>query len=212
MGQLAVPLLIASTAVSAVGTIASGHAAEQQGLAQQQQMIAEGQAKKKAMDFEAAQLDIQAKNEFALGQREAQQFKRQKDLALSRSTAVSAASGFTATDPTALANADEITRYGTLQEQMAMFGGGSKAEELRLSAAGRRFSGDSALQSAYASGEAAATAGRNARNASYFSAGGTILGSLSGMAGKYGGTSKGFTPYRNSGGALVINQYGSRYG
>lgn len=211
MAQLALPALIASTAISAVGTIASGHAAEQQGRALQQQYIQQGQANKQAMEFEAEQLENQAKTEFALGQREMFEKRRGKELALSSLTARSAASGFSATDPTTLALGDEISRYGTYQEQASMYGGEAAAEGLNLSAAGRRFSGEQGLRSAIASGEAAAASGRAARNASYFGAAGTILGGLSGMAGKYGSPS-GFTPYRSANGPLIINQYGSRYG
>lgn len=201
--------------VSAVGTIAAGREAERAGLAEQQRLIQEGQARQTALEFEAAQLDIQAKNERALGQREAFQKKREKNLALSRLQTVAAGSGFTATDPTALALADEISKYGTLQEQTALYGGEAEAERLKLAAAGRRFSGQSALTSAYAQGAAAAESGRAARRASMFSAAGTILGGISGMAGKYGGGSTGgryaggFTPHQSAGGPLVINRYGS---
>ena len=212
MAALAVPALIASTAISAVGTIASGQAAARQGEALQQQYIQQGQAQQQAAEFEAAQFDIQAKNEFASGQRDMLEKRRNKKLALSTLQARSASSGFSATDPTTLALGDEISRYGTYQEQFSLYGGENAAVGSRLAAAGRRFSGEQALRSSYASGEAAAEAGRAARTSSYFNAAGTILGGISGMAGKYGGTSSGFTPYTNSSGALVLNRYANRYG
>lgn len=210
MAALAVPALIAGTAVSAIGSIASGNAAKRQADMEAQRIQAEAYARRQALEFEAAQLDNQAKTEFALGQRDMLEKRRGKEMALSTLQARSAASGFSATDPTALALGDEISRYGTLQEQMSLFGGESQAEGLKLSAAGRRFTGESGVQAAAATADAVRASGRSARTAGYFNAAGTVLGSIAsyGMAGKYG-SSGGFTPYRNSGGALVINRYGS---
>jgi hypothetical protein len=182
------PLLLlqaAGTVVSAAGTIASGQSANRIGQMERDRLVAQGIATKQASDYEAAQLDIQANDEFASAQREAQQQGRQKRLALSRLQAVGAAGGFTATDPSSLALADEIEKYGTLQEQMSMYGGESRRSGLRAAAEGRRFSGDSALASAYASGDIAAAEGRSKRDASYMSAAGTIISSGSSMYEKY---------------------------
>jgi len=154
---------MAAAGVTAVGTIAAGNAAK-----------AEGELKQRAYEFEAKQLDIHAKEEKAVGQREMLQLRRQKELALSGLTTRAAASGFTATDPTALALADEISRYGTLQEQLALYGGEARGEEMKLAAAGARFSGYQAAE-----------AGRAKQKYGYLSAGGTILGGISSMAEKY---------------------------
>lgn len=137
---------VASTGVTAAGTIAAG---------KQQEAAAK---------FEAQQLEMRAKEEQAAAQREAEQYRRKKDMALSTLQARSASSGFTATDPTTLAIADEIARYGTMQEQMAMYGGKS-----------RRAGNEAQAQAARMEGAAA-------RQGSYYSAAGTILGGISTVA------------------------------
>ena len=141
---------LAGTAVTAMGTIAAGKAAQQ------------------SANYEAAQLDMKAKEEQAASQREAQEYGRRRDLALSELTNKAAASGFSATDPTSLALADEIARYGTFQEQMAMYGGQSRREGLQNEATGKRFEG------------AAKRMGAN------YSAAGTILGGVSSFADRFG--------------------------
>lgn len=172
LATIAAVASIASAGVTAVGTIAGG---QQQAAFLEQQ----GREQQRAAEFEAAQLNIQAKNETALAQRERMQIQRQKKLALSSLTARAAGSGFSATDPTALALADEIEKYGTLQEQMAAYGGRVRSNELNLSAGARRFSGARALEAGY-------TQAGLTRTNSLFSAGGTILGGISSFAEKYG--------------------------
>jgi hypothetical protein len=134
---------------------------------QAQGTIAAGKAAQQSANYEAQQLDLKAKEEQAAAQRDALELRHKKDLTLSELQANSAASGFSATDPTALALADEITKYGTVQEQMAMYGGASRREGLEAQAAGRRMEGKAARQGAA------------------YSAAGTILGGISSMADKY---------------------------
>jgi hypothetical protein len=117
--------------------------------------------------FEAAQLEERGQEEEAAAQREAEQLRRRRDLALSRLTARSAASGFSATDPTALNLGEDIARYGTYQENLATFGGRSRRAGLEAQADAARFSGDAA------------------RQASYWRAGGTILTGVGSLASKY---------------------------
>jgi hypothetical protein len=158
MAELAVISAIAGLAgsgISAMGTLAAGKAAQQ------------------SANYEAQQLEIKAKEEQAAAQREAQEHSRRKDLALSEVQAKSAASGFSATDPTTLAIADEIARYGSMQEQMAMYGGTSRRAGTEAQAVGRRFEGAAA------------------RQGSKYSAAGTILGGISTMAGKYASSASG---------------------
>lgn len=154
---------VASAGMTAAGTIAAGQAAR-----------AQGEAEQTAANFEAKQLEIKSNDEFAAGQQQANQLRRQKKLALSTLQNRAAGSGFAATDPTSLALADEISTYGTLQEQMALYGGQGRAEDMNLNAAARRFSGASS-----------AAMGRARETGSYLSAGGTILGSVSTMADRY---------------------------
>jgi len=152
MAELAVISAIAglaSSGIAAYGTLAAGKSAQQ------------------AANYEAAQLDVKAKEEQAASQREAFEYKRRKDMALSELQNKGAASGFSATDPTSLALADEISKYGTMQEQMAMYGGESRRTGIEAQAYGRRMEGAAARQGAA------------------YSAAGTILGGISTMAGKY---------------------------
>ena len=140
---------IAGTAVTAAGTIAAGKNAEA------------------SAKFEAQQMEAKGKEEQAASQREADEYRRRKNLALSKLQSNSAASGFTATDPTALALADEISKYGTFQEQMANYGGASRRAGLEDQAAGRIMEG------------------KAARRGSMYSAAGTILGGVATMADRY---------------------------
>jgi hypothetical protein len=153
-------------------------------VVQAQGTIAAGKQAKVAADYEAAQLDIKAKEEQAAAQREGFEHQRKKELALSELTTKSAASGFSATDPTSLALADEIEKYGTVQQQMAMYGGTSRRAGIEAQAEGRRMEG-----------KAAVTGARSA-------ALGTILGGISSMAGKFA------QPYGKSSGASGGGYYG----
>jgi hypothetical protein len=140
---------VAGTAVTAAGTIAAG------------------QNKDTMAKYEAQQLEAKGKEEQAASQREAAEYQRRKQLALSKLQTNSAAGGFTATDPTALALGDEIAKYGTTQEQMAAYGGASRRAGLEDQAAGSRLEGRAAKQGAM------------------YSAAGTILGGITSMADRY---------------------------
>lgn len=148
-GTLAVIAMGAGTAVSAFGTLAAGNAA------------------KASADYDSRQLQAKGKEELAAARVEADREKRKKDLALSSLTNRSAGSGFSATDPTALQLGDEISEYGTLQEQMAMYGGESRRVGLDAQAAMRR------------------KEGKIARQASQIKAISTILSGGSSMADRY---------------------------
>lgn len=140
---------IAGTLVSAVGTIAAGNAQQE------------------AANYQSAQLKIKAKEERAAGQREQQQMVKQRRLALSKLTAESAGSGFSATDPSSLDLTGEIARYGTYREKMAQYGAESRYQGLKSQAIAAR-----------QSGQAAATGAR-------FDALGTILGGVSNTMARY---------------------------
>lgn len=101
-----------------------------------------GKAQKDAANFEALQLEAKGKEEQAAARVEADQYRRKKELAESTLQSRAAASGFTATDPTTLQLGDEIEQYGTLQEQMAMYGGTARREGLGDQARAKRWSGN----------------------------------------------------------------------
>jgi hypothetical protein len=164
---------------SLIGGVMQMQGAKQQAAAQK----AAGKAQQQQLNYEAAQLDVRAKQEQAAAQQEGQEIGRRKKLALSALQARSAAGGFTATDPTALDLAGEIESYGTLQEQMAAFGGGDRRAGIEAQAEGRRLSG------------------RAARQGANLAARGTILGGTSSMFSKFfsglpSGGGGGSTSYR----------------
>lgn len=185
MAALATIATIASTAISAVGTIAAGKAQAAQYQAQAQANLMQAQANKQAAEFEAVQLEMQGNEELAASQQEAEESRRRKTLALSTLQARAAGSGFTATDPTALNLSDEISKYGTLQQQMALYGGQSRKSGLLSQAAARRFEGETGLAIGGYESASLRQAASAARSGSYLSAAGTILGGISSMAGKY---------------------------
>jgi hypothetical protein len=150
----------ALSAISSIATVAGT-------LISAQGTIAAGKAQQQAANYEAAQLDIKAKEEQAAAQREAEQLRRRKELALSSLQTRAAASGFSATDPTASRLAGEVAEYGTLQEQAAMYGGTSRRAGLEGQAAATRASGAAARQ-----------------GASYRAAA-TIIGGISTLADRY---------------------------
>lgn len=135
-------LSVASTAIGAVGTIAAGQAA------------------KRDAAFQAQQMEIQAGQERAAAQREADEAKRRTALVLSRQQALASASGLGASDATIEELAAETAGFGAYQQDALRAQGEQRAANLALSAAAAR-----------ASGNAAATG-------SYLNAAGTILGGL----------------------------------
>ena len=144
---------IASIIGTGVSAVAGASAAQAQAEAQQD-----------ALNYQAAQLEARGKQEQAAAQQEALQYKRKKDMALSALQARSAASGFMATDPTATQLSEDIEEYGTLQQQLASFGGRDRRAGIDAQAAASRYQGQIIAQE-----------GRS-------SAFGTIIGGLTGMA------------------------------
>lgn len=163
---------IAGSGMSAYGTLAAGKEREQA-------LLEQGRTQRESSEYQAAQLEVEANNELATSQQEMLQFRRQKKLALSSLQARSAASGFTATDPTSLAIAEDIEKHGTMQERIALYRGISKSQNLKDQAHATRYSGQSFERAKIKEGKAA-------RKASYYGAGSTILGGISSFAGKYG--------------------------
>lgn len=129
--------------------------------------VAGGIMANRAKQSEALQLKAKANEELSASQQEAAAFARRKRLALSRIQAVNAAGGFSADDPTALGIMGETEAYGTLQEQLARYGGGSRAAGYRAAAGAARAEGSAAM------------IGSVAR------AGGTIASGVGSMASRY---------------------------
>ena len=188
MATLATAAAVATAAAAgtqAFGTIMAGRQEQanlqsQAGLVQQQ-----AQANLESAEFEAQQLDIQAGQERAAAQLDAQQLRRNARLALSTLQANAAGSGFDATSPDVLAEADRIAQFGEQQAATAQFVGDSRAEQLGLVADARRFSGTSGIAAANREAEALFASGRAARTGSFISAAGTILGAAGSLGGRF---------------------------
>jgi len=162
MAGLSTILGIAGSVVSAVGTIAAGQAA------------------RRDAEFQAAQYDIQAKDEFAAAQREAEEIRRNKQLVLSRQQAAAAGSGLGADDPTVVFAAEDVSAYGKEQELSALAAGQMRRNQAEMAAASKR------------------AGGRADYAGSLFSAGGTIIGGFANaFARKYG----------NGGPPTTVNNY-----
>lgn len=120
----AVPLMqAAGTGLSVVGAVQQGKAAQANS------------------EFQAKQLEIKGQEERAAAQQEAIRLGRNKKLALSRAQSLAAASGFDPSDPSTSANRADIEEYGTLQQQMAMYGGNARYSGYMAQADAARMSG-----------------------------------------------------------------------
>ena len=150
---LAMGLQVAGTAVSAMGTIAGGRAAEQAGLLQQQ-----------AYEFRAKQEEIAANQARAEAQRVAMEKRREGRLLTSKLVARAAASGGAVDDPGTLDLAGDIGARSEYYAELEMFKGENKARGLEDAAVADRYSGMAALAE-----------GQAKRQASTYSALGTII-------------------------------------
>jgi hypothetical protein len=204
MTMLMVGTAAASTGLEAYSTIAGGKQGQQSANMQAGQLNEQAELTRWRADRIREQAASLAEGERAAGKQELaeagvqrDEYKRQKDLALSALQARAGSGGFMATDPTALAIADDIAKRGTLQERRAVAGG--------LSARAGRYAKSRAIQTegdmtAYMQDEDARRMdrqadmtrweGKVAKKASNIKALTTILGGVSSIAGKYkpGGT------------------------
>ena len=178
MAGIGAILSLVGTAVSAAGTLAAGRQAQAQAEYQARAYEQQGKIQQQALEFQAKQYELAGKEEQAAAQQEAEAHRREKRLALSRLQTQAAASGFTATDPTSLAIADEIERYGTYKQQLANYGGEARRANLEDEAAARRYEGEAARSGAQISATASRLEGRSARQNATFSAIGTLAGGI----------------------------------
>jgi len=132
---MADPLTMLSLAVTTIGTGVTAMGT-----------IAAGKAAQASANYQAQLMEKKGKEEQALGQRQALQQKKKTKIAKSALQARAAASGFQE-DPN---DGAEIAEYGTLQQQMAAWGGRSKRQGLEESAAAARMSGQAAASGAKA--------------------------------------------------------------
>lgn len=130
MAQFALPLLIAGTVMSASGSAQAGNAAK-----------AAGQAQQVASNYEAQSAEQRAGQIRASSQREAQERRRESNLAASRAQAVGAASG--SVDPRIEA---DIAGQGEFNALSALYEGEEAARGQETDAVLRRFEGDAAMR------------------------------------------------------------------
>lgn len=123
MAQVAIPLLIASTAASAAGSIMGGN------------------AQRASANFQAAQLEQQAGQERASAQRKAILDRERADLAGSRIQALAAAGGGGATDPTVEKLRTDVAGRGEYEALSSLFTGEERARGMESAAGARRYEG-----------------------------------------------------------------------
>lgn len=150
--------------MSAGGTIAGGNAAKAAGVMQQ-----------RAAYNTAAQLDQNAAQAFASGQRQMLDTRQRTNMAISSARAIAAGSGTNAGVGSPATIQGALAQRGSYNAAMDMFNGASTATGLRNQAAGVRYGGN-----------AAAIGGQEQQQASYLGAAGTIAGAAGGMARSYG--------------------------
>lgn len=156
-------LLVAGTAISAMGTLAQGNAAAQQGKIAQQ-----------GLEYQARQLEVNAGQERAASQRDAIEARRSSQLSASRAINLSGAG---ASDPTITGIVGGIGAEGEYNALSALYEGEERARGLKTQADVARYEG-----------RTKAWEGKVAKQQSRVKAIGQVLSaSSSGMSGKYGG-------------------------
>jgi hypothetical protein len=151
--------------LSAAGTLAGGSAAAEA-----------GQLTKSADYAQADQLEQNATQEIASGQRKMLDTQQRVRLAMSTAKARGGGSGFSGSSGSQIDNMGQLAKRGSYNAAMDMFNGESAASGLRNQAKAARYSGD-----------VAELTGQEQQDASYLSAAGTIAGTAGSMAKGYGG-------------------------
>jgi hypothetical protein len=100
-----------------------------------------GKAQKQLADFQAAQLEYNAGQTTAAGQREAEMQDQETALLLSRAQAVAAASGGGAIDPTVLKIMAGIDAKGKLAADTTRYNADQRASGMRKQAVATRYEG-----------------------------------------------------------------------
>jgi hypothetical protein len=163
MGEQVGSAVAGSAAQAAIGGMASGVKAGGQ-IAGGAAARRAGEAKQKASEFTAQQLEQNAGQQQAASQRAAQEELRKSMLLQSRAIAVAAASGGGALDPTVVRLVGSLSKEGQLAFDTAIYGGEERARGMVNQAKATRYEG--AQQ---------ALAGREAEKAARIGAGSTIL-------------------------------------
>ena len=133
--------------------------------------------RKAALDFEAAQLRVQAGQSVAAGQHAAREKRRQAELVQSRAIAVAAASGGGVSDPTIVNMLGKIAGEGAYRANLSLYEGEERARTMRMNAAARDYEGALALE-----------AGDIAADTYGIMKGASLVKGTASLFSKYGGT------------------------
>lgn len=155
---------LAGGALKGVSTLAGGSAAAQGGRMQQT-----------AANYEAAQVDANAAQSIASGQRQMLDTEQRTKLAISSATARAGASGAAPDVGSPLEDVGQLAGRGSYQALMDMFNGQSRATGLQNQSQGIRYTG-----------QMENIEGEEKQKASYLAAGGDVLSSIGAAAGTYG--------------------------
>jgi len=104
----------------------------------------EGAAAQVGAEFQALQLEINAKQQQAAGQRNAQEEFRKAELLQSRALAVAGASGGGASDPDILQITSRLAQEGQYAADTHIYNGNEAARAMRIGAAVSRYEGQQA--------------------------------------------------------------------
>lgn len=161
---LSMAMTAAGGAMGGASTLAGGSFAKTAGYMQKQ-----------AADYQATQIEQNATQAIASGQRQMMDTQLKTNMAVSTSRANAAASGGAADTGSAVENEGQIAQRGGYQALMDMFNGQSTATGLENQAKGVRYSG-----------ELAKMEGEAKQKASYLAAAGQIASTVGNMASTYG--------------------------
>lgn len=173
---LMIPLMIAGTALSAASTISGAKAQSDSEIAAGDAQLEQSFAQQRDLDFEADQLDNNAKQERATGQRNALEARRESRLAQSTLQARAASSGGGATDPTVLDLAAGLAGRGEYQSLLAMASGENAAVGLEEQARGNRITGESIVAGGQGARKASVLKAGATRKAARYEVASTIIG------------------------------------
>ena len=186
-------LLIASTAMTVVGQIQSGQAADEVAKMQAQnaQVVADRNAliARDQANYSAARQREQAGQEEAASQRAAQIKREQTKVNISNARAEAGASGAGVYDPTMLDITGDIAGKGELDALTSLYEGKSAASILRSQAGLTEYEGrnksDMLLYQGAQDASLIRYQGKVAKQKSYMDAAATAIGGMSSVAGKY---------------------------
>lgn len=118
-----------------------------------------GESERRALQFQAAQLEQNAGQAIAASQRRSAEERRRAALVASRALAVAAAGGGSASDTTVQNIIANLDGEGAYRSMVALYEGEEKSRQLMLAAAGKRYEGDLAAKGGTQKGIAYGLAG-----------------------------------------------------